>query len=128
MDDLELIAKEIIYDFQYKKIALLGEMGAGKTTFVKIFCKVLGIKDLVNSPTFTILNEYKNPFNLYHFDFYRIKSADEIFALGFEEYLYSDEYVIIEWAEKMENFLPDFYKKLSIQFNNIDKRIFTLTD
>ena len=89
-------------------IALYGEMGAGKTTFTKAICRVLGVLDGVNSPTFTLINEYrtKGGDTIYHFDFYRINKLEEAFDIGFEEFVDSGDLCIIEWPEKIEQILP----------------------
>ena len=97
-------------------VALYGEMGAGKTTFTKALCKALGVPDSVNSPTFTIINEYRsgdgNP--IYHFDFYRINKLEEAFDIGFEEFVDSGFLYLIEWPEKIEQILPDNCLKVHI--------------
>ncbi len=97
-------------------IALYGSMGAGKTTFVTAICDVLGVEDVVNSPTFTIVNEYQTQDGMpvYHFDFYRIKSLREVEDLGFEEYVYSDGLTLMEWPEMIEEVLPPETLKVSI--------------
>jgi len=84
-----------------------GDMASGKTTFIKAICKELGVSEEVNSPTFSIVNEYqdKNGRPVYHFDFYRIKKVEEAFDLGYEEYIYSGNYCFIEWPEKIANLL-----------------------
>ncbi len=97
-------------------VALYGEMGAGKTTFAKALCKVLGVVDEVSSPTFNIVNEYlcKTGESVFHFDFYRIDNLDEVYDIGFSEYLYSGSLCIIEWPEKVEQILPDDTLKVQI--------------
>ncbi len=89
--------------------AFYGNMGAGKTTFIKSICEALGVKDMINSPTFAIVNEYEDGEGetIYHFDFYRIKNIAEIYNMGYEEYLYSDARCFIEWPELMEELLPE---------------------
>jgi tRNA threonylcarbamoyladenosine biosynthesis protein TsaE len=101
-------------------IALYGGMGAGKTTFTKALCSVLGVVDGVNSPTFNIVNEYRTDSGgtVYHFDFYRIESIAEALDIGFEEYLYSGDLCIIEWPEKVEQILPDDTLKVQISVLN----------
>jgi tRNA threonylcarbamoyladenosine biosynthesis protein TsaE len=88
--------------------AFYGHMGAGKTTFIKALCQVLGVKDIVQSPTFSIINEYKTEVgeSIYHFDFYRIKNTAEVFDIGYEDYLYSGCYCFMEWPELIEALLP----------------------
>jgi tRNA threonylcarbamoyladenosine biosynthesis protein TsaE len=109
----------------YKKFAFYGKMGAGKTTFIIALCKELGAIDVINSPTFTIINEYKtiNGDMLYHLDFYRIKNEDELLALGIEDYLYEDVYCFIEWPEMAENILTDNIVKVNIEEVDTSKRL-----
>lgn len=93
-------------------IALYGELGAGKTQFVKGVCLGLGIKEIVASPSFVLMNQYKSPQNgrgslsVYHFDFYRINTQEEVFDLGVEEYFYGRGICLIEWAEVARTLLP----------------------
>lgn len=84
-----------------------GEMGAGKTTLIKAICQRLGVTDVMSSPTFALVNAYTSPHGtVYHFDFYRIKSEQEAFDLGYEEYFYSGNYCFVEWPDKIPNLLP----------------------
>ncbi len=108
----------------YKKFAFYGNLGAGKTTFIIALCKQLGVVDVICSPTFTIINEYRtgNGSVIYHFDFYRIKNIDELLAIGIEEYFYEDVYSFIEWPEKAENLLPRNIVKVHIKEIDRDKR------
>jgi len=101
-----------------------GEMGAGKTTFIKSICAQLGIEDLVSSPTFSIVNEYKSRMGnvVYHFDFYRIKNLNEAYDIGYEEYFYSGNICLIEWPEKIEELLPEKYVKVKIEVTGADQR------
>ncbi len=89
--------------------AFYGAMGAGKTSFIKAICEELGVKDVITSPTFAIVNEYALPDGdaVFHFDFYRINKMEEAYDLGYEEYFYSGRYCFIEWPEKIESLLPD---------------------
>lgn len=89
--------------------AFNGKMGAGKTTFIKAICEMLGVEGNVNSPTFSIVNEYiaSETKVIYHFDFYRIENIQEAIDLGVEDYLYSGNLCFIEWAENIEPLLPD---------------------
>lgn len=90
--------------------AFRGSMGAGKTTFIKAVCEELGVEDVINSPTFAIVNEYRSARTgepIYHFDFYRIERTDEALDFGYEEYVYSGARCFIEWPEKIEALLPD---------------------
>lgn len=95
---------------------LKGEMGAGKTTFVKELCKELKIEDTVNSPTFAIVNEYKGKNNtIYHFDCYRLKNIQEAIEIGFEEYINSENLCLIEWPEIVENLITVPYTTIFIE-------------
>lgn len=88
--------------------ALYGSMGAGKTTFIKAIAAELGVADIVQSPTFSIVNEYRTVTGepVFHFDFYRIRKKEEVFDIGYEDYLYSGNYCFIEWPELVESLLP----------------------
>ena len=88
--------------------AFYGKMGSGKTTFIKALCEKLQVVDYVTSPTFALINVYETEpgLEIYHFDFYRIKSMDELFDLGYEEYFFSDRYCFVEWPELVESLLP----------------------
>lgn len=94
-----------------------GEMGAGKTTLIKELCKQLGVMDTVQSPTFSIINEYRTLGDrpVYHFDFYRIDSVEEAVQIGAEEYFYSGELCLIEWPSRVEAILPDVYLQVAIK-------------
>ncbi|GCD08593.1 tRNA (adenosine(37)-N6)-threonylcarbamoyltransferase complex ATPase subunit type 1 TsaE [Clostridium tagluense] len=87
-------------------ICLIGDLGTGKTHLTKGIAKGLGIEDHVTSPTFTIVNEYTGRLTLYHFDVYRVNDPDEIEAIGFDEYIFSDAVSIIEWANYIEELIP----------------------
>lgn len=93
----------------YRIIAFFGAMGVGKTTFIKAICETLGTNDIVNSPTFSIVNEYDYDTDkkIYHFDFYRLKNAEEAFDFGIEEYWNSNNFCFMEWSEKIAPILPD---------------------
>lgn len=91
-------------------VCLSGDLGAGKTTFVQGFSKGLGVSENITSPTFTIVNEYNGRLKLYHFDVYRISSSDEMYEIGFDEYISSDAVCIIEWAEMIEDLLQGIEK------------------
>ncbi len=102
----------------YSVFAFYGKMGAGKTTFIKAICECLGVEDVINSPTFAIVNEYTSYITdetLYHFDFYRIKRIDEVYDLGYEEYFYSGNVCFIEWPELIEDLLPENTLKVYIE-------------
>ncbi len=95
-------------------VAMYGDLGAGKTAFVQGIAKALGITNHVTSPTFTIVNEYEGRLPLYHFDVYRISDPDEMYEIGYEEYVDSNGVCIIEWAELIEDLFPQEYIKITI--------------
>ena len=97
--------------------AFYGKMGAGKTTFIKAVCECLGVEDVINSPTFAIVNEYRSGSGelIYHFDFYRIKKLEEVYDMGYEDYFYSGALCFIEWPELVEDLLPADAVKVSIE-------------
>ena len=104
-------------------VALTGELGSGKTTLVQGIGEGLRIKSLIKSPSFVIINEYDGPLPLYHFDLYRLNNAEEILSLGYEEYLYEKRgVVVIEWAEKIKDFLPKEYLEINLKIVNLSKR------
>ncbi|MGV0938017.1 tRNA (adenosine(37)-N6)-threonylcarbamoyltransferase complex ATPase subunit type 1 TsaE [Empedobacter falsenii] len=119
LDELPEVAQKIIDQLQYKLITFEGEMGAGKTTFIKEFVKALGTNDEVSSPTFSIVNEYDtDKGKVYHFDFYRLNHEDEALDFGIEEYLYSNQYCLMEWPNKIANFIPDEHHTITLE--NVD--------
>lgn len=109
--------------------AFYGKMGAGKTTFIKSICEALGVKDVVTSPTFAIVNEYADAKGqpVYHFDFYRIKNLREAYDMGCEEYFYSGYPCFIEWPELVEELLPEDTVKVGIEVLENESRIVTLS-
>jgi tRNA threonylcarbamoyladenosine biosynthesis protein TsaE len=116
LDELAYVAAELVQAIGLTKVILLhGDMGAGKTTFVKFFCKALGVMDATASPTFSIVNEYKTKSGdtVYHFDFYRIKES-EAYDIGVEEYFDSGSYCLVEWPEKIPSMLPLRYAEVFI--------------
>jgi len=117
LDNLPAVARNIIEKYPENRIfAISGGMGAGKTTLIKAICHELEVSDIVVSPTFSLVNQYKLPNGnpVYHFDFYRLKSIEEAFDIGYEEYFYSGFYCFIEWPEKVENLLPDDSVRITI--------------
>ena len=107
--------------------ALYGKMGAGKTTFVKALCEELGVSDVITSPTFAIVNEYRSATGelIYHFDFYRINKPEEAYDFGYEDYFYSGALCFIEWPEKIEDLLPGDCANIIITENENGSRSVT---
>jgi len=118
-NELDNISEKIIEKFSSKVFLFYGEMGVGKTAFIKKICRKLNVIDMVSSPTFSIVNEYLTNENqkIYHFDFYRTTKKSEIFDLGYEEYFYSKSYCFIEWPERIATMLPDNY--IQIKMNKV---------
>ncbi len=115
LNDMEAVALDFLKAIEKKRlVAFYGEMGAGKTTFIKALCKQLEVTDGVTSPTFSIINEYHSAsdYKVFHFDFYRIKDLEEVYNLGYEDYFYSDDYCFIEWPELVEELLPEHILKV----------------
>jgi len=127
LDELKLAATQLIEFAGTEKIFLFyGDMGAGKTTFIKALCECLGAKENVTSPTFSIVNEYRGAAaKIYHFDFYRLKKQDEALDMGYEEYFYSGDYCFIEWPEKIAGLLPEHYIRVDIQVLSNNQRMLT---
>lgn len=109
--------------------AFYGKMGAGKTTFVKAVCEELGVEDVITSPTFAIVNEYRSETSgelIYHFDFYRVKKIEEVYDMGFEDYFYSGALCFIEWPELCEEVLPEDTVKVTIEERPDGTRVLTI--
>jgi len=121
LDSLPDVSGKILDSFPDSRVfALYGKMGAGKTTLIKELCHKLDVVDEVQSPTFSIINEYKTKSNesVFHFDFYRINKIDEVFDIGYEDYVYSGSYCFIEWPELAEDLLPEGTVRLEISGDN----------
>jgi len=119
-------ARHFLRETAGKRIfAFYGEMGSGKTTFIKALCTEMGVTDTVTSPTFTLINEYRRPGDLpvYHFDFYRIKNISEVLDFGIEEYFDSASPCLMEWPELIESLLPPETLRLSITVRDDGSRI-----
>lgn len=118
LDEIGKAAQEFVAAMGDKTVfAFYGKMGAGKTTFIKAVCEELGVEDVINSPTFAIVNEYVDGKGslIYHFDFYRIKNMQEVLDIGYEDYVYSGNVCFMEWPELIENLLPDDAVKVTIE-------------
>jgi tRNA threonylcarbamoyladenosine biosynthesis protein TsaE len=109
-NELPIIAKKLLEFAMDKKVFLFyGEMGTGKTTFIKCICNALGVQDNLSSPTFSIVNEYnlKGKYKVFHFDFYRLKNLEECLNIGIEDYLNSGNFCFVEWPEIAERIYPE---------------------
>mgnify|MGYP001189474680 FL=1 len=124
-EELCAVAKMILEKYNSKIFLFYGGMGVGKTSFIKKFCKELRVSDVVSSPTFSIVNQYSNVNDeiIYHFDFYRTEKKDEVFDIGYEEYLFSSSYCFIEWPEKIEDLLPTNYLKINMKLDDNNRII-----
>lgn len=110
LDSIHAAAAEFVNHMGDNTVfAFHGDMGVGKTTFIKAICEKLGVDDVINSPTFAIVNEYRSDSGelIYHFDFYRIKNESEAFDFGYEDYFFSGGICFIEWPEKVSSLLPN---------------------
>lgn len=126
LSEIHQAARQFLAEIDNQNVfAFYGDMGAGKTTFIKAVCEELGVQEPVTSPTFAIINEYrdKNGISIYHFDFYRIKKLEEVFDFGYEDYFYSGNLCFIEWPELVESLLPESVVRLSLRQTVNGKRI-----
>ncbi len=132
IEGLEEAAKAFVAAMGERSVfAFYGKMGAGKTTFIKALCKALGIEDIVNSPTFALVNEYRSDTTgelVYHFDFYRINKIEEVYDMGYEDYFYSGAVCLIEWPELVEDLLPEDAVRVEIIENADGSRTLTLPE
>lgn len=109
IDKIQEAAHQFVTEIGANKVfAFYGNMGAGKTTFIKAVCQELGVHDVITSPTFALVNEYTagDGSPIYHFDFYRIKKLEEVYDMGYEDYFYSGALCFLEWPELIEELLP----------------------
>ena len=126
IDDINEVARQFVDQMgDHKIFAFYGKMGAGKTTFIKSMCEELGVTDVINSPTFAIVNEYMDSKgeSIYHFDFYRIKRVEEVYDIGFDEYIYSGNLCLMEWPELIEQLLPEETVRVDIMENPDGTRV-----
>jgi tRNA threonylcarbamoyladenosine biosynthesis protein TsaE len=127
INNIEELSKvsDLLLDWREKSniIAFYGTMGAGKTTLVKNLCQKLGVSDEVNSPTFALVNEYQTETfdSIFHFDFYRIKSLEEVFDIGYEDYFYGGSLCLLEWPELIDPLMPEHFIKVEITHGDTDR-------
>jgi tRNA threonylcarbamoyladenosine biosynthesis protein TsaE len=128
LSKLSNTAQKVISNCESKILLFFGEMGAGKTTLIKEICSQLDVDDKVSSPTFSLVNEYmtKEGESVYHFDFYRIQDEEEAMDIGFEEYIDSDKWCLIEWPQNIENLLPLNSSTIRIQILENGNRSLTI--
>lgn len=129
LEEIENVAEKIIASNPKKVILFYGEMGVGKTTLIKCLAKKLGVTQTTSSPTFSLVNEYEITQNqyIYHFDFYRLKKESEALDMGIDDYLYSNNWCFIEWAENIPNLIPDEHSVIKIELLAEGKRHLILT-
>jgi tRNA threonylcarbamoyladenosine biosynthesis protein TsaE len=126
INNIEELSKvsDLLLDWREKSniVAFYGTMGAGKTTLVKNLCQKLGVSDEVNSPTFALVNEYQTETfdSIFHFDFYRIKSLEEVFDIGYEDYFYGGSLCLLEWPELIDPLMPEHFIKVEITLGDTD--------
>jgi tRNA threonylcarbamoyladenosine biosynthesis protein TsaE len=129
LSQLDMVAEEVLAALNGRSVVIFrGGMGAGKTTLISRIAAALGSEDSVTSPTFALVNQYigENDCRIYHFDFYRIDSIDEVFDLGYEEYFYSGDLCLVEWPEKIEPLLPEDVMEVKISAGDDEERIFEI--
>jgi tRNA threonylcarbamoyladenosine biosynthesis protein TsaE len=126
-EDLREAASMLLGNYPSQRLfAIYGEMGAGKTTFIKYLCDVMNVIDSASSPSFAIVNVYQTRSNqkIYHFDFYRIKTLEEVYDIGYEDYFYSGDYCFLEWPERVSKLLPQETVAVTIEVDqNTQSRI-----
>lgn len=126
LDHIQQAAQEFIKNMGKGRVfAFYGKMGAGKTTFIKAICEVLGVEDVITSPTFSLVNEYTagDGSSIYHFDFYRIKKIEEVYDMGYEDYFDSGNLCFLEWPELIEDLLPEDATKVTITVQDDGSRV-----
>jgi tRNA threonylcarbamoyladenosine biosynthesis protein TsaE len=127
-EQLGKVVRIILKEYEdYRVFAFYGELGSGKTTVIQEICRELEMQDVVNSPTFSVVNEYwsnDNKMVVYHFDFYRIRKLEEVFDFGYEEYFFSGNFCFIEWPELIESILPAETIPIHIEVGMNEERIF----
>lgn len=125
LDDIDQCALEIVNRLPSEgEVYLQGEMGAGKTTLIKTILRILGVKDVISSPTFSLVNTYElsNNSPIYHADLYRVENEEELYDIGFDEYLESNSLIFIEWSERMTSLLNPKAMKIAIEITSPNRR------
>ena len=123
LQDLPIIAKKVLTEVPTKILLFYGDMGVGKTTLIKEIAKQLGVKEIINSPTFALVNEYEIKDDIvYHFDFYRINKEEEALDIGIEDYFFSNHWNLIEWPQNISNLLPTNSTKIQLTKNQNGSR------
>ncbi len=129
IEQVETVAKQVLEAATSKIILFEGDMGVGKTTLIKTLVGLLGSEDLVSSPTFSLVNEYKGiNDNIFHFDLYRIDDEEELYNFGIETYIYSNDYVFVEWPNLLKPLLQDQFTTINIKLSENSTRELTLTN
>ena len=128
LSEINEAVQKVLAENPEKVILFNGEMGTGKTTFIKALCKNLGIENATSSPTFSLVNEYESINNhiVYHFDMYRLKHQSEALDMGIDEYLYSGNWCFIEWADKIPDLIPENHSVITISTLEDGKRALEL--
>lgn len=128
-EEISSLAKKLAnYSDENTVIALIGDLGTGKTTFTQNFARELGVKESLKSPTFNYVIEYHSGrLPLYHFDVYRLGDPSEIYEIGYDDYLGNDGILMIEWANIVESELPDEYIKIELAYDGENSRSVDLT-
>ncbi|REE01243.1 tRNA (adenosine(37)-N6)-threonylcarbamoyltransferase complex ATPase subunit type 1 TsaE [Marinoscillum furvescens] len=127
--ELADVARELLPLIQRQPIVCFhGEMGAGKTTLIKVICEQLGVQDAMSSPTFSIVNEYRDAEDapIYHFDFYRVEKLQEALDIGADEYFYSGDVCLIEWPEMIKELIPESHLEINIKLVGANQREITI--
>jgi tRNA threonylcarbamoyladenosine biosynthesis protein TsaE len=130
LEELEDVAEEVVGQINRAKVWLFeGDLGAGKTTFIKLIGDRLGVRDVMSSPSFSIVNEYETETGdkLYHFDFFRIKNEAEAADIGVEDYFYSGSPCFVEWPEKIPSLIPPVYANVKIEIENESHRTIAIS-
>ena len=129
LEQLEDVSRHILINAKSQVFLFFGEMGVGKTTLIKALVKAVGCEDKVSSPTYSLVNEYlAGDKSIYHFDFYRINDIEEVYDIGFEDYLSQDAYILIEWPELIEPLWPENFTRIDLSLAENQKRQIEVTD